>query len=122
MRKISSQDTEWVKDRERLCKTEAVENRHIHTHTLCLHHEWNRNDAPLGSISEPLHTMVASPTFKCGKNVKHQAYYGRETKAPPQKSRVGTPRMVLSLKVYTVILQHIDIMLYLRQFLLDGKI
>lgn len=36
----------------------------------CLHHERNRNDAPLGSISEPLHTMAASQTSKCGNNAK----------------------------------------------------
>ena len=46
----------------------------------CLYHEWNRNDAPLGSISEPLHTMAASPTSKCGNNAKPPAYYGREIK------------------------------------------
>lgn len=40
----------------------------------CLHHDWNRNDAPLGSISEPLHTMAASPTFKHGNNAKPTAY------------------------------------------------
>ena len=44
----------------------------------CLHHEWNRNDAPLGSISEPLHTMAASLTSKLGNNAESPAYYGSE--------------------------------------------
>lgn len=39
----------------------------------CLHHEWNRNDAPLGSISEALRTMAASLTSKCGNNAKTPA-------------------------------------------------
>lgn len=29
-------------------------------HVVGLHHEWNKNDAPLGSISLPLHTTPAS--------------------------------------------------------------
>lgn len=44
----------------------------------CLHHDWNRNDAPLGSISEPLHTMAASPTSKHGNNAKPPAYNSGE--------------------------------------------
>lgn len=36
----------------------------------CLHHEWNRNDAPLGSIRESLHTMAASPTSKAWQQCK----------------------------------------------------
>lgn len=35
-----------------------------------LHHEWNRNDAPLGSISELLHTMEVSPSMATMQNLQ----------------------------------------------------
>lgn len=63
-----------------------------------LHHEWNRNDAPLGSISEPLHTMAASTNSKCGNNAEPSAYDGREIKVveentPLVKSSINTHRL-----------------------------
>lgn len=64
--------------REENIKTErdTVRKRDGEGESGCLHHEWNRNNAPLGSISAPLHAMDVSLVFKWGNNSKPPAYCG----------------------------------------------